>query len=931
MKQCLILLVRVLCLVALFTTSVTSLAAPVIFGTYYSSTNTHTSAGVYLVSQTNNRTRLIRTLWSKKVTASGSHNLTWDGFDDEGNLLVINDKVETIDIRILAADITYTWEGAIGNSIAQTGPRVPKGYSTIHGISIVNDVAVLCAGYGERIRTMFAFNASGDSPASSSFRSLGHMDYHSDYSICATDGITAVFFNNGVPAPQASYYHDNATFIVGYDLLPNLFDPSVPPVCEHNYTIGGRLSCQDGTGQTCNVMWDGCNGHEQTYSSALDWNQSSLNSAGTSYTDAASGIVLQPNGPLMIVLHGISGELRTFDKQTGARIRVWSDPAFLFARNLAVSNNNSVWAITADRGVCRFDGLDSSNPLTRVCPLTMSDILDADVFSISPDGTRILVTDVDPKSQQVKLFDASSGMLLHTYGVAGGYLSPDAAINVTFDRFWFSPSQHSVNSLQYANSLSSSSVVAFTSDGASFWVSDHGNRRLLRLSILDGTLLDSIGWLLCSYKSAVLAAEPSRVFSNYLEFSVDHTLPVGDPNAWSLVTNWGAGLNSSFFAWDYNINTCDGWAFAGFNVVVNVYDAARDLNRTFSTVGYHPYQNNCTDSTVAVVELVRGGSPAAGLCPSAGPVSQTGGLRIVHIIDAQPHAPYSLSDSLGEFEVDGTLRFPRTISESGSNWQGIFARLPVFDANGCVSWIGSVNSEANDGTPSQPVQLIASFNISTNASQSLMARGSMAQPRMPTTTGGFTAIFDASRSQNGGFHLGAVAAASDGSPGTDWAWKASPWGTWHSVDNITTLQPGNISVNLRYIDPSDVDGRFGADDPSVNFAGSVVMAEGSNLFYGFYGEGWQEAEANQMLHWHESGLFLGQFGVPCAPYPEGNTIYASSGVAGNTFAPSLMKTKGADGLQHLYYLNNEEVEHGGVHRWRIDGIDSVRFLAFTIQ
>ena len=85
-----------------------------------------------------------------------------------------------------------------------------------------------------------------------------------------------------------------------------------------------------------------------------------------------------------------------------------------------------------------------------------------------------------------------------------------------------------------------------------------------------------------------------------------------------------------------------------------------------------------------------------------------------------------------------------------------------------------------------------------------------------------------------------------------------------------------------------------------------------------------------MLHFHESGLFLGQFGTPAAPYPEGNTIYASPGVAGNTFSPSLIRGVGADGAEHLYVLNNEEVEHGGVHRWRVDGADSVRELPVTV-
>ena len=908
-------------------------------GTFHSPTATHTSAGIYSLSPLNAST-LVRTLWSRRATPPGTHALAWDGLDDEGTPHTAAPG-HTLAARVLAAEVSYTWEGAIGNSVAQTGPRVPKGYSAVHGLSIAGDVAVLCAGYGERVRTMFAFNASAPS-AAASFRSLGHMDYHSVYTNCATDGTTAVFFNNNVPAVQSSYYYDNATFAVGYDLLPGLlFDPSVPAVCEHNYTAGGRLSCQDGTGQHCSVMWDGCNGHEQTYSSALDWSQSSLIPTNNSYADAASGIALQPAGQLLLVLHGLAGQLRAFDKSTGARLFTWAAPQLLHARALALSalpGSDSAWSILANGSVCQLRGLSSAAPLAVACPLPPAALLFPDALALSPDGRQLLVTDIAPTSQQVKLFDAASGALLRTYGAAGGYLAPGADPAVQgAQRFYFSPPPLAGAGLGGAGARPSASALAWTSDGASFWVTDHGNRRLLRVAAASGQALDSLSWLLSSYRSAAIAAQPQRVFSNFLEFAVDHALPVGAPGAWALVRNWGAGLNASFYAWDYGVATCDGWAFAGFDAgVVTISDPA-GAERTFATVGYHPYgAGNCSDSTVAVVELVVGGSPAAAQCTGGGSAGggalpPSGGLRLVHVIDARPHAPGSLADSLGTFERDGSLRFARTHSNgsSGEFWQGIFARRPSFDAQGCASWL--------QGAPSPAAQLLASFNVSANSSQSLMARGSMAQPRMPTTAGGYTAVLDASGGVNGGFHLGAVAAAgsssssSSGGAGAGWAWRASPYGTWRQVDNETVLQPGNVSVNLRYIDPRDIDGRFGANSSGTNFAGSIAMADGEHLFYGFYGEGWYQSEANQMLHFHETGLFIGQFGTPAAPYPEGNTIYASPGVAGNTFSPSLVRALGGDGSQHLYILTNEETEHGGVHRWRVDGADSVRFLSVQLE
>lgn len=407
------------------------------------------------------------------------------------------------------------------------------------------------------------------------------------------------------------------------------------------------------------------------------------------------------------------------------------------------------------------------------------------------------------------------------------------------------------------------SYVAWAPDAESFWVSDWGNRRMLRISTADGSATDSLAWLLCSYASAVPAAEPFRVFSNFLEFRVNYSLPPGAPGAWQLVANWGAGLAPEFAAWDYG-TPLSAWAFSGFKTAATVYDAARGINRTFAVVTYHPNAPfNHTGDLDAVVELVGEGSPAAGLCPSAPQPGSGGGLRVVQF--------FTYDDGgAGTFEEDGSLRFASTVNDPahGSFYQAALARDVVFDDVGCANWTA------------QPPRLLGSVNVSSNNSESLMIRGSMVAPQIPTTSGNFTIFFDADRGQHGGFHLGAVHPKPDGSPGTDWAWRASPWGAWLSVDNITTLQPGNISVNLRYLNSTTVDGRFGGDDPSVNFAGSRVMAQGTNVFYGFYGEGWQQSEANQMLHFHESGLFIGQFGIPAAPYPEGNTIYASPQVRG---------------------------------------------------
>lgn len=740
------------------------------------------------------------------------------------------------------------------------------------------------------MRSAFAFNASAPAipgAAASTFLTLGHMDYHRVFAYCATDGHTVAFADRSPVVPVTSYYYLNLTFVAGWNVAGFVAGDRW---CEHNYTAGGVPSCEEGYGQgPCQWMWDGCGGHEQTYSSIIDVAHDPTYTDGD-YTDAATGMAMQSDpGTLLLVAHGHKAALRAFDKATGAPVRSWNDSTLLGGlRGLAVAAGTgsadvtSVWAATSAGIVC-LTGLDAPAPLRVSARLAPGALLTPGALALSPDGSALLVTDVDAASQQVKLFDARTGELRRTYGAAGGYVAAGSGISVAPTRFWFSPP---VTTNAFGSMRVDASYVAWAPDGESFWVSDWGNRRMLRIAASDGSELDSLAWLLSSYASAVPAAEPTRVFSNFLEYRADYMRSPGDPGAWELVANWGAGLPEQFAAWDIGTPLAN-WAFAGFKTVATILDSARGLNRTFGVVCYSPNAPlNHTGDEDAVVELVPPASPALALCPSAelqpGPL---GGLRLLQRFPG---------GSAGTFEADGSLRVALTTNDpvAGSFFQSAVARDVEFDAEGCASWTA------------RPLRTLASVNISSNNSESLMIRGSMVAPQIPTTAGGFTIFFDADRNKNGLFHLGAVLPQPNGEPGTAWAWRASPWGSWLSVDNITTLQPGNISVNLRYLNVTTVDGRFGGDDPSVNFAGSRAMANGAHVFYGFYGEGWQQSEANQMLHFHETGLFLGQFGIPAAPYPEGNTVYASPQVAGNTFYPSLVRTTGADGVEHLYIQNN---------------------------
>ena len=166
-------------------------------------------------------------------------------------------------------------------------------------------------------------------------------------------------------------------------------------------------------------------------------------------------------------------------------------------------------------------------------------------------------------------------------------------------------------------------------------------------------------------------------------------------------------------------------------------------------------------------------------------------------------------------------------------------------------------------------------------------------PRFPITASGRVVFLDPSVAGNEGFHLGAAAAA-----GRRWLWQASP----------SAPLDGKGSFQTRAI------------DGSLQYGGNAVWANGRHIVYGYHGEFYRDlvtnrvGQANQFMHFHESGLFLGQFGEPSTRDPQPG----QPGLSGNAFSPSLVRSNG-----RLYLYHNDESSHGGVHRWRIDGADDI--------
>lgn len=100
-------------------------------------------------------------------------------------------------------------------------------------------------------------------------------------------------------------------------------------------------------------------------------------------------------------------------------------------------------------------------------------------------------------------------------------------------------------------------------------------------------------------------------------------------------------------------------------------------------------------------------------------------------------------------------------------------------------------------------------------------------------------------------------------------------------------------------------------------SGSNVNVLGRNIFAGYHGENWKAAQTNKFNHYWSDGLAIGQFGTTTA-----ETIgEAPAMLDGNALSPQVVAGENSD-VAYLYH--GGEINHGGIHRWRITGLNSVK-------
>jgi hypothetical protein len=108
------------------------------------------------------------------------------------------------------------------------------------------------------------------------------------------------------------------------------------------------------------------------------------------------------------------------------------------------------------------------------------------------------------------------------------------------------------------------------------------------------------------------------------------------------------------------------------------------------------------------------------------------------------------------------------------------------------------------------------------------------------------------------------------------------------------------------------------NDP-VGYGGTKQCVWGRHIIWTFRGEFWKNSQTNYFTHVYENGLMLGLFGTDGVVSAG---LVAPAGMAGNALTPHIVETS-----DNTFLLHGDESAHGGIHRWRIDNLKSIRLFS----
>lgn len=405
--------------------------------------------------------------------AAGSHYYPWDGKDDLGNNLTIGLNYQ---LKVLANNLVYTWEGVIGNNSTNlTGLTSWAEYgSTLSDMVNVGSYMYTTLSFTEYAGGQIKFNVSTPNQQTNLFP-FGRIGQCGLF-MCAN--ATTVFYGGN------SYTHS------------------------HNYVIGTKVSNDALQTFSSGVVENPAPATGGTYASVLD-----LNTLGA--TGIISGMAVQQSGSqYLYVAHAAQNIINVYQTSgnTGPFVRSIS---ITNPTNLCFEGDGTLWiaqGTTVTKYTVNTNGTITAtgSQITGFARVAGLDVLSGDLCVLDAGNQQI-----------VKRYNSTTLASTGTIGQVGGYSTSPTVANNKF----YEEDQAGIYS----------TFVRHQSDG-SIWVCDPGNCRYQHFNS-SGTYLNNIMFLKQQYNCNVVLNQPTQVFSDYLEYTIDYSRPLA--SGWILTNNWG--------------------------------------------------------------------------------------------------------------------------------------------------------------------------------------------------------------------------------------------------------------------------------------------------------------------------------------------------------------------------------------------------------
>lgn len=851
-------------------TTVTSLAPSDLYNSFaYTLTAPAltTSAAVY-----DSNDVLQKTLWSAVTQTAGTHRAYWAGDMDDGSPAT---GTPPFYAKVLSHNVEYVWEGVIGNlssSFTSSAVMVGLNNPTQSAVIVGSDLWV-SVGYNEALQCMAKFALSDPHTRLSGILTEQGVSPNS----IATDGTYMYWATGGG--------YDNAKAFCGAQVI----------------STGENVTFSSGTSVTL---------YRGSYS-AIDLHEGN---PIVTVSTASPAVVTVSNSYA-------AGARFTFST-TGALPTGITAGTTYYVIATGLSGASFQFSTTPGGAAVNTSGTQSGQHKISVPGVSPT--------GISVDSSYIAVS--HPAFDAVHVLNKTTGALVNAVSV--GSLYDDTAIcnQIAFDSGGSLWVISGTSVIEFTNpsvdSSTGTTITGFThplavaiDSSGNVWVADGDDVQQVFKYSSAGALLDTFG------DAGGYMTDPSVSTSKFWFYWPagnwqQHTFICPDTSGGFWLGNSG-NMQVLHIASD---GTCDEvlqWSTAAYNVTVDHANPERVF------CGFLEYEIDYTETLTAgetdAWTLVRNwtaGGPAGPFATIEN--SLNGGFMSVETLSngrtyAETKQDGAYSSDIYELPSSGLPRHCVNIpAPSGGNYGSHMYE------NGDLRYI-HIPTVGYGYTQTYYVRELTGFDGSHNPTWgSAVAYGSVltsetspwfrgggfgALRQCPITSSGVLIQFDGSvestATQNQGYHLGGVFES-----GTSFAWQTSPTG---KLDGKGTYQTKAI-------------------DNSVNYGGNQVWAYDRHVFYGYHGENYRDltyyqvGQANQFMHYYDDGLFIGQFGTPRITHFRPDADSHPEGCAGNSFYNTYAYASG-----NLYWYHGDEGVHGGVHRWRIDGIDTISEQSVTLN